>query len=253
MNLSTPSRRRCCALLALGLCTVLTAPSYAARRHQASVEPDASSPWVRRSIDGNGSIDLVNQPSLDGGPSHRFVVPDDGVSYRAELAAAPVPWGNYRYRVAVFVPEDWRPNGQATIVTQWHGYKLANGKDTNPPISLAIEGDHWRLMINHLASPTQVEKKEFALPAVKAGVWHRFEFRIDWSRNGQGGLVALTHDGESWVNYQGANNYDQKNPPYFKVGIYHPQWNPRKEVPHTPGGAPIVIYVAGVAVTRADR
>ena len=67
------------------------------------------------------------------------------------------------------------------------------------------------------------------------------------------GLVALTHDGENWVSYEGANNYDQKNPPYFKIGIYHPQWNPRKDVPHTAGGAPIVVYAAGVAVTPVDR
>jgi hypothetical protein len=81
-----------------------------------------------------------------------------------------MPWGHYRYQFAVFVPQDWRPNPQATIVAQWHGYKLDSGRDTNPPISLAIEGGHWRLMVNRLASPDQVEKKEFSLPPLQTGV-----------------------------------------------------------------------------------
>jgi hypothetical protein len=236
-------------ILAMTLCLGLIAPSFAARRSAAVSSADGTPQWVRHSIDGNGSIDLVDHPNLDGAQAYRFTVPDDGVSYRAELATAPAPWGNYRYQFAIFVPQDWRQNDQASIVAQWHGYKLDGGKDTNPPVSLAIEGDHWRLMVNHLASPTQVEKKEFTLPALKTGVWHRFDMRIHWSQNGQSGLVDLSHDGENWVHYEGVNNYDQKNPPYFKVGIYHPQWNPRKEVPHTTGGAPIVVYTAGVKMS----
>ena len=253
MNAMMSCARPYKALVLLGLCAALAAPSFAGRRNAPGVSADGALLWARRSIDGNGSIAQVDRPTLDGGPSYRFVVPDDGVSYRAELAAAAMPWGHYRYQFAVFVPQDWRPNPQATIVAQWHGYKLDSGRDTNPPISLAIEGDHWRLMVNRLASPDQVEKKEFSLPPLQTRVWHRFDVRIHWSRSGQGGLVALTHDGENWVSYEGANNYDQKNPPYFKIGIYHPQWNPRKDVPHATGGAPIVVYAAGVAVTRSDR
>lgn len=216
-------------------------------------DADNAPDWVRHSIDGNGSITQVDQPALDGGRAWRFMVPDDGMSYRAELATAPPAWGSYRYQFAVYLPRDWQPNPQATIVAQWHGYKLAGGGDTNPPISLAVQGDHWRLMINRLASATQVQKEEFPLPPITTGVWHRFDVRIRWSRNGPDGLVTLLHDGQTWVTHEGANNYGQRQPPYFKVGIYHPQWNPRKAVPHATGGAPIVVYSAGVAVTPLDR
>ena len=230
-------------------CLVVLAPSHAARRSAASRDAGAPPDWQRRSIDGNGSVTLVDQPALDGGKSWRFMVPDDGVSYRAELAKAPTDFGSYRYQFAVFLPQDWRPNAQATIVAQWHGTKLANGRDTNPPISLAVQDDHWRLMINHLATPTEVEKKEFPLPSIQTGVWNRFDVRIRWSRDGQDGVVTVMRNDEAWVTYTGPNNYDQKHPPYFKIGIYHPQWNPRKEIAHATGGAPIVVYTAGVSVT----
>jgi len=236
------------ATASLLACIALPTRSHAADRPVVSEGQGGSPDWVRRSIDGKGSITLVDQPTLDGGDSYRFMVPDDGVSYRAELATAPPAWGSYRYQFSIFLPQDWRPDRQATIVAQWHGYKLADGKDTNPPVSLAVQGDHWRLMVNRLASPTQVEKKEFLLPLIQTGVWHQFDVRISWSRNGQRGVVSLSHNGETWITYNGVNNYDQKRPPYFKVGIYHPQWNPRKGVPHVPGGAPIVIYIAGATI-----
>lgn len=230
-------------------CIARPAPAQAPAGPAATAVQGSAPDWVRRSIDGNGSITLVDQPSPDGGPAYRFLVPDDGVSYRAELATAPTAWGGYRYQFSVFLPPDWRPNQQATIVAQWHGYTLVDGQNTNPPISLAVQGDHWRLMVNRLTSATQVGKKQFLLPPIQTGVWHHFDVRINWSRNGQGGAINLSHNGQTWVTYNGANNYDQKNPPYFKVGIYHPQWNPRKKVPHVSGGAPIIIYIAGVAIS----
>jgi hypothetical protein len=235
-------------------------PRFGGHRNTHASAPtraDGNPDWVRRSINGNGSISQVEQPTLDGAKAYRFSVPDDGVSYRAELATASTDWGSFHYQFAIFLPQDWQPNPQASIVAQWHGFKLANGKDTNPPISLAVEGDHWRLMINHLASTssdeTQVEKQEFPLPAITKGVWHRFDARITWSRNGQDGEVTLLHDGEIWAHYTGINNYHQKTPPYFKVGIYHPQWNPRKQVPHQTGGPPIVVYTAGVSIRPAGH
>ena len=130
MNAMMSCARPYKALVLLGLCAALAAPSFAGRRNAPGVSADGALQWARRSIDGNGSIAQVDQPTLDGGPSYRFVVPDDGVSYRAELAAAAMPWGHYRYQFAVFVPQDWRPNHRGAVARlqarQWQGHQSAH-------------------------------------------------------------------------------------------------------------------------------
>lgn len=206
--------------------------------------------WARQSIDGNGSITLVTQPVASGGHAVKFSVPDDGKSYRAELATNPTDWGTYRYQFSVYLPSPWQSSPLASIVAQWHGTKLSNGKDTNPPISLAVQDNHWRLIINHLATPTNVQKKVIALPDIQTDTWNQFDIRIAWSRPGQMGTVTLYHNGQLWARYNGENNYNQKNPPYFKIGIYHPDWNPAKGKDYPVGGAPVVVYHDDVTVTK---
>lgn len=205
---------------------------------------------LRPSIDGNGSIHIVNQPVFKGKSAVQFSVPNDGQSYRSELAGYPLAWGTYHYQFAIFIPKDWQPTHLETILAQWHGAKLSNGQDTNPPILLSIQNNHWRLAIHQLTSDTTVVEKGFVLPAMQSGVWNQFDVTIRWSTPTSPGVLTLYRNNELWFNYTGINNYHQKNVPYFKMGIYRPLWNPEKQIPYAVGNPPIVVYGDEIKITK---
>ncbi len=48
-------------------------------------------------------------------------MPDDGKSYRTEIATDRLPYGSYRYDFANYLPEGWIRYDAMTIVSQWHG------------------------------------------------------------------------------------------------------------------------------------
>ncbi len=206
--------------------------------------------WPRQNIDGNGSITFVNQPALNSPYAVKFTVPNDGVSYRAELATDSLPYGTYRYRFAVYIPTNWVQDTLGTIVAQWHGYKLINGSDTNPPVSLAVKGNNWVLNINTLQNPTTTTKQVFNLAQLQTGVWNQFDVRIAWSTATQTGTVAIYNNGQLLKNYSGVNNYSQNFPPYFKIGIYKPEWNPKHGLNYPTGGAPVIVYHDAVILSK---
>lgn len=209
-----------------------------------------SNKWQRQNIDGNGSITFTNLPSLNSPYAVKFTVPNDGVSYRAELATDTLPYGTYRYRFAVYVPTNWVQDTLGTIVAQWHGYKLINGNDINPPVSLAIKSNNFVLNINTLQTPTTTTKQTFNLAELQTGVWNQFDVRIAWSTASQTGTVALYNNGQLLKNYSGINNYGQIRPPYFKIGIYKPEWNPSHGLSYPTGGPPVIVYHDAVILSK---
>ena len=152
-------------------------------------------------------------------------------------------------------PEDWTYSSFGTIMAQWHGYKLVNGRSTKPPISLLVQRDIWRLKVHHLTSPTTVGETLFNPPAYQPGVWNNFDLRISWSTADRPGALRLLRNDEEWVHHVGVNTYHQSvdghvpiKMPYFKVGLYRASWNPNKDYEYETGGPDVVVYHDAVEV-----
>ncbi|MEU1288869.1 heparin lyase I family protein [Kitasatospora sp. NPDC005856] len=213
-------------------------------------ESGTVSAWTRQRIDGNGSITVAPAPPGGSGRAARFGVPNDGVSYRSEIAVNSLGWGGYRFALADYLPADWVRTSTETILAQWHGYPLADGSDTKPPIALTVKDGSWRLKVHWLTDPSTVQEAVIPLGDVQFGHWNQWAFDITWSTDTTPGSITVFRDGAQVGAYSGLNNYHQNQSPYFKTGIYRANWNPAKNIPYPTGGPEVVAWSDGVVVTR---
>ncbi|MEE1822509.1 polysaccharide lyase [Streptomyces sp. BE20] len=206
--------------------------------------------WTRQRIDGNGSITVTGGPAGGSGLAGRFSVPNDGQSYRSEVAVNALGWGGYRFAFADYLPADWVRTSTETIVAQWHGYPLADGSDTKPPIALTVKDGNWRLKVHWLTDPSTVQEAVIPLGAVQFGHWNQWAFDVTWSTATTPGSITVLRDGVQVGTHSGLNNYHQNQAPYFKTGIYRANWNPAKGISYPTGGPDVVLYSDSVVVTK---
>lgn len=203
-------------------------------------------------IETVGSIKAVTNPVLEGQQSAEFSVANDGNSWRAEVAKNSLGFGNFSFSFANYLPTDWVDTSVNTIIAQWHGSKLTNGQNTNPPIALSLRNNRWELKVYYLENPTSTKPKsqKYELPEVKKGEWNKWDFRINWSSAKTEGILTVTLNGEIVAEHYGPNNYHQKQAPYFKQGIYRPNWNPKRGIKYETGGPSVIVYYDNVVVTE---
>ncbi|WP_030760214.1 MULTISPECIES: polysaccharide lyase [unclassified Streptomyces] len=243
-------RRRIGAALAALSVVGLGATEAVADRALTSVpfkdgfESGSTAAFHRKGIDGTGSVDVTAAPGGRGGKAVRFAMPDDGNSYRTEIATDRVPYGSYRYTFANYLPTDWLRYDNQTIVSQWHG-----GTGTVPAVVLAVKGDRWMLGIHWKASSEQaVHEVTYDLGPVRRGHWNQWSFDITWSTPTTPGSITANLDGAQVGSHRGPNSYHQDTAPYHKIGLYRPNWQAAKG--HVKGGTPAVVdYYDDVTIT----
>ncbi|KAH0593627.1 hypothetical protein MHUMG1_08765 [Metarhizium humberi] len=206
----------------------------------------------RYRVDGGGSITAVTKPVFHGQQSAKFTVPNDGVSWRSEIAKNSLGYGSFSVSFVNYLPTDWVDTSVNTIVAQWHGFQLTNGQNTNPPIALSVKDMRWLLVVHHLENPSDSKPKAqwYDLGQTTKGTWTQWDFRIDWSRPEVNGTVTVMLNDKTVVVHKGSNNYHQTEAPYFKQGIYRPNWNPDKGLSYLTGGPSVVVYCDDLVVTK---
>ena len=181
-------------------------------------------------------IKLVDTPrsARPGDRAVQFTVPRALNSFRAELALTQEPGYQERwYGVRIFVPADWVFDEEdgGDIVTQWHhilGGATAPERGNYPPLSIAIKGDRWNIN-NNYGIVGQAKRDNFYAPAkVIPGQWVSWVIHAQWSPRSEGRL-EIWLNGDQVVNKSGPNTYDTPKPhtPYWKIGLYHPEWKTR--------------------------
>ncbi|MHA4779443.1 polysaccharide lyase [Streptomyces sp. MSC1_001] len=206
-------------------------------------ESGGTSLWPRKGIEGTGTVAVATAPGGRGGKAARFTMPDDGRSFRSEIATGRVPYGSYRYSFATYLPGDWAPYKYMTIVSQWHG-----GTGTVPAIALAVKGGGWVMDTHWKVGSGPVTGLKHDLGEATPGRWNRWTFDVTWSTGTTSGSITVWRDGVRVGSHQGPNSYHQDTAPYHKIGLYRPNWKPSKG--HVRGGtAPVVIYYDDVTVT----
>ncbi|MFJ9080071.1 heparin lyase I family protein [Streptomyces sp. NPDC102278] len=182
-------------------------------------ESGSTAAFKRKGIDGTGAVSVTNAPGGHSGKAVRFVMPNDGQSYRTEIATLRVPYGSYRYTFANYLPADWTSYEAATIVSQWHG-----GTGTSPAVVLAVKNDRW-MMIVHSRVESQPEKDvKYDLGPARLGRWNQWSFDITWSTAKTTGSVTARLDGTLVGSDRGPNSDHQDTAPYHKIGLYRPNW-----------------------------
>ncbi|RSS39553.1 heparin lyase I family protein [Streptomyces sp. WAC08241] len=248
-------RRIGTALAAVLVVGVGAAEAHADRRltplpFKDGFESGVTTAFARKGIDGTGTVSVTTAPGGRGGKAVRLAMPDDGKSYRTEIATDRLPYGSYRYDFANYLPEGWIRYDAMTIVSQWHG-----GTGTFPAVVLGVRGDRWMMVVHWKTSSGRADKDgqsvhevKYDLGPVRLGRWNQWSFDITWSTARTPGSIVVRLDGAEVGSHRGPNSYHQDTAPYHKIGLYRPNWQAKKG--HRAGGtADVVNYYDDVTIT----
>ncbi len=134
------------------------------------------------------------------------------------------------YGARIYVPSDWvfESESGGEIVLQWHAVLGTEWKTRNfPPLSIATKYDRWQIS-RAFGPKDKIQRGHKILEGVvERGKWTSWVVHARWS-SGDEGKIEVWRDGALAWSVSGPNTYLSKpRTPYFKTGIYHPEW--RKE------------------------
>lgn len=193
-----------------------------------------SGEWDR---EASRSYSIQTDSSGRSGNAVRFELrrsdPDVHGSKRSELALNPIPANSEMwYGFSAKLAPDWKDDPSSfEIVAQWHEIPDWNlGEDwRSPPLSLSVRGGNiWRisnrwdtkaLTINNTPEGTA----NLWEGKYEPGKWVDWVFHVKWSHRTDG-LIQVWKNGQQIVNRTGPNTYNDQTGPYFKMGIYKPDW-----------------------------
>lgn len=203
-------------------------------RYALELEPPRSE-WGKQE-----RIKVVEAPlaARPGDKAVKFTVARQLNSFRSELALTAEPGFQDRwYGVRIFVPADWvfgsaNTTDNSDIVTQWHHISSLPASATGkyPSLSVSIQGTTWAIN-NNFGVEGQATRDNFvATGRVEAGQWTAWVFHIKWSAESDG-VLQIWKDGVLAVDKHGPTTYKPGHlrTPYWKIGIYHPNWRTRNE------------------------
>ncbi|WP_423834458.1 polysaccharide lyase [Streptomyces manipurensis] len=206
-------------------------------------ESGTTSAFPRKGIDGTGTVSVATAPGGRGGKAVRFAMPDDGGSYRTEIATNRLPYGSYRYTFANYFPTDWVRYENQTIVSQWHG-----GTGTQPAVVLSVKADRWMMVVHWKTGSGEVAEAKHDLGPARLGRWNQWSFDITWSTATTTGSITARLDGAQVGSHRGPNSYHQDTAPYHKIGLYRPNWQAWKG--YRASGLPVVVnYYDDITIT----
>ncbi|EOP68905.1 polysaccharide lyase [Bacillus cereus] len=177
-------------------------------------------------------LHVVDAPDMTGDhKAVQFVVPHSQGQFRSEISQ-PYEKGFHErwYAARIYIPQDWVFDTECgnDIVMQWHAVLGSEKVERSfPELAIAVQGDKWD--IRRAFGPiTNIKRDSKTLDElVQKGVWSSWVIHVKWS-SGNDGLLQIWKDGKVVWEVQGPNAYATRpRTPYFKTGIYHPQWKPK--------------------------
>lgn len=204
----------------------------------------------------NYSAEIVSSPKLEGNHAAKFTLKESDPKRRAELKLKPVPANSeWTYRFSTFLPANYATDRSYEIIAQWHEKPDFNLGETwrRPPLSLSIKDNKFRVSNRWDPKPVSVSYKEagsqgWNLGAVAKEKWTDWMFHVKWSYKSDG-LIEIWKNGKLVIKKTGPNTYNDRIGPYFKIGIYKPQW---KAAPQSSNTTQRVIYFDQVRVDKGS-
>ena len=155
---------------------------------------------------------------------------------RVEMELGCVGLGEaYRYAFETFLPNDYPPDPSEDNIAQWHDMPdfLLGESWRSPSLKLMMRDGRWYL--SHRWSSAKVNRflgekrardagEEIDLGHAENGMWVHWEFRVLWAWDDRGRLQIL-RNGQSIYQKQMPTAYRDWRGPYFKMGMYKPDWS----------------------------
>lgn len=185
------------------------------------------------------SAQIVSSPKREGNHAIKLTLYKSDPSRWAELKLNPVPANSeWTYRFSTFVPTNYATDTSYEIIAQWHEIPDFDLGETwrRPPLNLSIKNGRFGVSNRWDPKPVNVTFKEagvqgWKLGKVSKGEWTDWVFHVKWSYKSDG-LLEVWKNGKLVVRKTGPNTYNDKRGPYFKIGIYKPDWkaDPQKSI-----------------------
>ena len=177
------------------------------------------------------SATIVSSPKRAGEHAVKFTLRKDDPKRRSELRQGSVPANSeHWYGFSNLVPANYAKDRSYEIVAQWHEMPDRDLGEPwrRPPLTLSIRNDRFGVSNRWDPKPLSVKFKEagsqsWDLGTVPKGDWTDWVFHVKWSHKSDG-LVEVWKNGQLVVRKTGPNTYNDKKGPYFKIGIYKPDW-----------------------------
>ena len=161
--------------------------------------------------------------------------PEINLGKRAELALKSVfLQRSYTYSFRLFLPRDYDADRSFEILAQWHGLPDFDLGETwrSPPLALRTENGNFKLERNwdsqQVTLNSDRQQELIDLGAYTPGKWSDWRFQVTWSPQADGLIKVWQNNTLVWW-HQGANTYNDRQGPYFKIGIYKPDWKYKPE------------------------
>ncbi|MBN1508228.1 MAG: polysaccharide lyase [Sedimentisphaerales bacterium] len=154
----------------------------------------------------------------------------DRFSYRTEVSGPRAEIGKeYWYGFSILLPEDYAPDHIWEIVAQWHGVPDFDAGENwrNPVMALSTTNGHWGWVSRWDAKRNTFESgmreyggtHNYDLGPYQKGVWTDWVVHVKWSYR-QDGLLQVWKDGVKVIDQDGPNAFNDKDGPFFKMGLY---------------------------------
>ena len=126
--------------------------------------------------------------------------------------------------------ENWICDPRAEVVAQWHeipDWDLGENW-RSPPVSLEIKDNRYTVKVLWASQPVNTNKTKdgerfYDLGPVRSDVWVDWVFHIKF-RYDETGVLEVWKNKKKLLTRKGPNAYNDKNWPYFKLGIYKWSW-----------------------------
>lgn len=208
------------------------------------------------------SLQVVATPARNGAHALRVEL-DAGDplvrgNHRAEIRLPAARQGSSNdYAFSIFIPPDWEEDATGTIVAQWHSVPdrwLGEGFLPSP-LQLVVARGRWELssawddraVVRLMSLRGAPRHHDYPLSLqLEKGRWVDWSFHVRWSDHAPGSL-QVRKDGVLVLDRTGPNTYDDAIGPYFKFGLYAPDWLGADRSRHA---ATRVAYFDAIAVTQ---
>lgn len=204
--------------------------------------------WDLWGIGSENSLGIVRSPKRAGKYAARFELRyTDQNRYngkRAEIVRwhsdvgkilGPDEW----YGFSIYLPEDYVPSDETSMLFQWHAFRDKNENPRDPPLCLLTEKGKWFLRLVYSDDPEAkitkgMHKIDLVEIPVKREVWTDWVFRVKWdyrtTENGGKGFVQAWQllKGSKWkkvVDYKGPTCYNDEWNIRFQWGVKMPYWS----------------------------
>ncbi|MEO1669845.1 MAG: polysaccharide lyase [Cyanobacteria bacterium J06631_2] len=161
--------------------------------------------------------------------------PELNLGKRSELALKSVSLSSlYTYSFSLFLPRNYEADRSFEILAQWHGLPDFELGETwrSPPLALRTENGRFKLERNWDEEQVTVnsdrQQELIDLGAYTPGKLTDWQFQVFWSPQADGSIKVWQNNALVW-SHQGANTYNDRQGPYFKIGIYKPDWKYQPE------------------------